>query len=84
MSHIIGKVYDLTQENFQKVIEELEQLQSDYEALDKYAVDLRNEYDKIEAKNKELIECLAKSTDIIKGACPDYKEFIECNERLLK
>jgi hypothetical protein len=32
MSHIIGKVYDLTQANMQKIIEELDQSQRELEA----------------------------------------------------
>lgn len=33
MSHFVGKVYDLTQENMQKIILELETIQNDYKIL---------------------------------------------------
>lgn len=45
MSHITGKVYDLTQANMQKLIQELEQSHSENQALRKIVEELMNGLD---------------------------------------
>ena len=54
MSHIIGKVYDLTQENFNKVIAELEGLQSDMKLKDHYIQTLHIENVNLKTKLRSL------------------------------
>jgi len=63
MSHFTGKVYDLTQENFQKVIAELEEAKAREDDREFLAEKLESSYEKIEAaeaRSRELFSALSE------------------------
>lgn len=70
MSHIIGKVYDLTQENFNKVIRELEEAQKENERL----------RDKLRNSGRELygvwseLQQLKNAIDIVDQSWSEIRE----------
>jgi len=71
MSHFTGKVYDLTQENFQKVIAELEEAKESEEAKAReddrefLAEKLESSYAKIEAADARIRELFSALSELI-------------------
>lgn len=74
MSHIVGKVYDLTQENMQKIIAELESIQNDYRILISQNSKLWSQLESLKGTLEEI------ESDMYIG----YKKSCECPDAAKK
>jgi cell shape-determining protein MreC len=63
--HIIGKVYDLTQENMNTMISDIERLKTENTKLKQHLIDFQTRYSESLAENARLREAL----ESISGIC---------------